>query len=121
MMAEFDLETLDDLAGYICDRSEAAVRERIAKLPDGAWSYEMHADGYETPIKLSATATVEGDGITVDYSGTSGVQPRGVGDRAPRAAGCDPERHARIRPCFGGGSRRHRCRFSQPACKRRRW
>ncbi len=78
MMAEFDLPSLDDLASHICDRSEAAVRERIATLPDGAWSYEMNADGYEAPITLNATATIKGNSITVDYTGTSSIQPRGV-------------------------------------------
>jgi N-methylhydantoinase B len=78
MMDEFGLTSLDELGRYICDRSEAAVRERIAALPNGSWSYTMNADGYESPITLSATTTIDGDGVTVDYSGTSPVQPRGV-------------------------------------------
>ena len=78
MMDEFDLDALDSLADAICDRSEAAVRARIAELPQGSWRYEMDADGYETPIKLAATTTISADGITVDFSGTSPVQSRGV-------------------------------------------
>ncbi|MFT5510806.1 MAG: 5-oxoprolinase (ATP-hydrolyzing) [Hyphomicrobiaceae bacterium] len=78
MMAEFGLDTLDQLADHICERSEAAVRERIAALPNGTWNYEMNADGYETPITLAASTTVDGTNITVDYTGTSPVQPRGV-------------------------------------------
>ena len=71
MMDEFGLASLDSLADYICSRSEAAVRARIAELPNGSWSYEMMADGYEQPITLSATTTISDDGITVDYAGTS--------------------------------------------------
>jgi len=78
MMKEFDLDTLDELANHICDRSEAAVRERIAALPDGAWSYEMIADGYESPITLAAKTTISGNAIVVDFTGTSPIQPRGV-------------------------------------------
>jgi 5-oxoprolinase (ATP-hydrolysing) len=78
MMDEFGLETLDGVADHICGRSEAAVRERIAALPDGAWTYEMKADGYVEPITLVATTTKDSTGITVDFTGTSLVQPRGV-------------------------------------------
>lgn len=78
MMDEFGLETLDELAAHICERSEAAVRERIAALPRGSWSYEMTADGYEEPIVLKATMTVNEDGVIIDYYGTSPVQRRGV-------------------------------------------
>ncbi len=78
MMDEFSLDTLDELAAHICGRSEAAVRSRIAELPEGSWSYEMTADGYEEPIVLKATTHVGGDSITVDYAGTSPVQRRGV-------------------------------------------
>jgi 5-oxoprolinase (ATP-hydrolysing) len=78
MMNEFGLDTLDDLADQICGRSEAAVRERIAALPAGSWSYEMTVDGYEQPIKLVATTTVSDDGILVDFTGTSPAQSRGV-------------------------------------------
>ena len=78
MMDEFGLDNLDELADHVCDRSEQAVRGRIADLPDGQWSFEMVADGYNQPITLCATTTIEGDGITVDYAGTSPVQQRGV-------------------------------------------
>lgn len=78
MMDEFRLSSLDGLADYICERSEAAVRARIAELPDGEWSYDMMADGYETEIRLAATLRKQGDSITIDYDGTSPVQPRGV-------------------------------------------
>ena len=78
MMDEFALASLDELAGYICTRSEAAVRARIAELPNGSWSYEMMADGYEQPTTLRATTTIADDGIVVDYDGTSAVQRRGV-------------------------------------------
>ena len=78
MMDEFRLTSLDGLANYICERSEAAVRARIAELPDGEWSYDMMADGYESEIKLAATLKKQGESITIDYDGTSPVQPRGV-------------------------------------------
>ncbi|MCB1510169.1 MAG: hydantoinase B/oxoprolinase family protein, partial [Hyphomicrobiaceae bacterium] len=65
MMDEFALDTLDDLADHICSRSEAAVRARISALADGAWSYQMTVDGYESAVTLAAKTTVSGDDILV--------------------------------------------------------
>lgn len=78
MMREFGLASLDHLAEHVCSRSEAAVRAEIANLPAGSWSHTMTVDGYEQPITLSATTTVSADGVTVDYTGTSPVQNRGI-------------------------------------------
>ena len=78
MMSEFDLDDLDDLSAYICERSEATVREEIAALPKGSWSNTMVTDGYDSPIELTATVTVSDEGIHVDYTGTSPVAARGI-------------------------------------------
>ena len=78
MMDEFGLDNLDDLGGYICDRSEAAVREEIRKLPQGTWTNTMITDGYDQPIALTGTVTVSDAGIHVDYTGTSPFSGRGI-------------------------------------------
>jgi N-methylhydantoinase B len=78
MMEEFGLADLDHLAAYICSRSEAAVREEIARLPQGTWRYEMTIDGYEAPVTLSATTTISEGGIHVDFTGTSPMSGRGI-------------------------------------------
>lgn len=78
MMDEFDLDSLDELGAYICERSEAAVRQAIAALPQGSWTNEMTTDGYDEPIKLVATATVGDESIHVDYSGTDAAIERGI-------------------------------------------
>lgn len=78
MMESFGLEDLDELAAHICDRSEAAVRAEIARLPKGSWSASMTVDGYDEPVTLSATTTVSESGIHVDYAGTSPASGRGI-------------------------------------------
>ncbi len=78
MMDEFGIETLDRLADDICVRSEKAVRAEIAKLPDGAYRNHMRIDGFDAPVDLVATMTIEGDHIAVDYDGTSPMQRHGV-------------------------------------------
>lgn len=78
MMEEFGIETLDQLADHICERSREAVLTEIAKLPKGTWTNEMVVDGYDAPVTLAATLTVSEDGIHVDYTGTSPQAARGI-------------------------------------------
>jgi len=78
MMEEFGIETLDELADHICERSREAVLAEIGKLPKGSWSNEMVVDGYDAPVTLKATLTVSEDGIHVDYTGTSPQSARGI-------------------------------------------
>lgn len=78
MMEEFGIETLDELADHICERSRQAVLAEIGKLPKGTWSNEMMVDGYDSPVTLKATLTVSEDGIHVDYTGTSPQSARGI-------------------------------------------
>lgn len=78
MMTEFELETLDELAAHILEKSRAAVLAEIARLPKGSWSNTMVTDGYDEPIVLSATTTITDTGIHVDYTGTSKATRRGI-------------------------------------------
>lgn len=78
MMDEFGIETLEALADFIIERSQAAVLEKIATLPDGKWSYEMTIDGYDKPLTLKACLTKSPEGILVDYEGTSPSVVRGI-------------------------------------------
>src|SRR5439155_10443116 len=48
----------------------------IAELPDGAYEAEDHLEddggGAERDLRLRVTARVEGDGLTLDFTGTDG-------------------------------------------------
>ena len=50
MMDEFGLDDLDELAEYICERSEAAVRERISGAAEWLLVAIPGDDGYDEPI-----------------------------------------------------------------------
>jgi len=78
MMEEFGIDTLDTLAGHICDHSRAAVLAEIAKLPKGTWHSTMMVDGYDAPVTLAAALTISDDGIHVDYTGTSAASKFGI-------------------------------------------
>ncbi|WP_158971551.1 hydantoinase B/oxoprolinase family protein [Chachezhania sediminis] len=57
------------------DRSEAMMREEIARIPDGEYSFTDYVDGLgEDPeeIVLQLTVRVMGDEMEIDWTGTSG-------------------------------------------------
>ncbi len=78
MMAEFQLETLDDLAAHIFDKSRTATEAAIAALPPGTFRASIGSDGYEAPVTLQAAMTIGADSITVDFTGTSGLSGRAI-------------------------------------------
>jgi N-methylhydantoinase B len=78
MMEEFGIESLDQLADHVCDRSREAALAEIAKLPQGVWRNSMVVDGYDEPVTLSATLTISDTGIHVDFAGTSAASKFGI-------------------------------------------
>ncbi|WP_157218230.1 hydantoinase B/oxoprolinase family protein [Flavisphingomonas formosensis] len=78
MLDEFGLDGLDAIADYVIERSLAATRAEIARLPRGSWSNEMTIDGYDRPITLRATLTIAEDTVTIDYDGTDPAVQRGI-------------------------------------------
>ncbi len=78
LMGEFGLDSLDGLSDAIIRRSEAALRRAIAALPDGEYTSETTADGLDAPVRIKTKVVVAGDGVTVDYTGTSPQDPRGI-------------------------------------------
>ena len=78
MMDEFGLESIDPLADEIIARSERAMREAIRALPDGVYEHEVWSDGFEEPILIVATVTVDGEEIDIDFAGSSPQSRRGI-------------------------------------------
>ncbi|MFP6778078.1 MAG: hydantoinase B/oxoprolinase family protein, partial [Alphaproteobacteria bacterium] len=78
MMAEFSLETLDDLAEDILTRSRDAALAGIRKLPAGTYHNRLTMDGYDEPIELLAAMTISEDGVHVDFTGSSPVSNYGI-------------------------------------------
>jgi N-methylhydantoinase B len=77
-MDEFDLATVDPLADEIISRSEQAMRDAIAELPDGEYTNEVFSDGYEAPVKLRVTIRKQGDEMVVDWDGSSPESAYGI-------------------------------------------
>ncbi len=78
MLDDLGLEALDSVGAVILERSADAMRACIAALPNGAYQYSMTVDGYDTPVTLAAEVSVHDERIAVDFTGTSGVSPKGI-------------------------------------------
>jgi 5-oxoprolinase (ATP-hydrolysing)/N-methylhydantoinase A len=66
-MDEYGLGDLEALATVIQDRSEAAMREAIRRVPDGTYESEIWNDGMGTPERYRVRVEVRGDEIDVDF------------------------------------------------------
>lgn len=78
MMDEFGLGDLQALSDFIIDNSRAATKKRIAELTAGEYDYRMQVDGYDAPVTIAVTLRVEGEQLSADFEGTSGISPFGV-------------------------------------------
>ena len=55
LMAERGLEDLIPLAEELHARSEGAMRDAIARIPDGEYRHAVMTDGFEEPIRITST------------------------------------------------------------------
>jgi len=77
-MAEFGLTSIEPLADEIITRSERAMRDAIATVPDGVYTHTGQSDGFDAPVTLAVTITKKGDAMHVDWTGSSPASPRGI-------------------------------------------
>ena len=78
MMTEFALSDLSGISEFILTNSRAATLERINALTPGRAEGHMRIDGYAKPIDLCVSLSIEKDRILCDWSGTSGVDRKGI-------------------------------------------
>ena len=77
-LEEFDLTDIEALSDVILERTERAMRERIAALPDGDYGYHCEIDGFDAPVRIEVTVRVRGDELIVDYAGTAPTVDHGI-------------------------------------------
>lgn len=78
MMEEFGLADLSGIAAFILENSRRATLDRIAALPQKTAMGEMTVDGFDHPITLKVKISIEGDRIVSDFTGSSGVDKKGI-------------------------------------------
>ena len=74
MLEGNDLDSLDDLADEIIDRTERSMRDAIEKVPDGVYRAEGIIEQMEgrEDVVIRADVEVRGSDIIVDLEGSSG-------------------------------------------------
>src|SRR5262245_30997048 len=77
-MTEFGMDSVVPLADEVIARSERAMREAIARVPDGVYRNELTMDGYDQPVTLRVAIAVRGDTLHVDYAGSSPASDYGI-------------------------------------------
>ncbi len=77
-MDEFGMDVLDPVGDMIISHSRQAMLEEIRKLPAGQWHNSMRIDGYDEPVDLVCTLTIDDTGIDVDFAGTSPTASHGI-------------------------------------------
>ncbi len=77
-MQEFGLDSIDPLAEEIITRSERAMRGAIRTLPNGRYENESWSDGFDEPIRIKVTITIEDEDLFIDFDGSSPQSSRGI-------------------------------------------
>ncbi len=78
MVREFGLADLAGISDFILTNSRRATLERINALTPGTAKGQMRIDGYDRPIDLKVSLTIEKDRILCDWDGTSGLDKKGI-------------------------------------------
>jgi len=69
--ADYGAGAIDRIGEEILSRSENAMREAIAALPDGDYPAAIDVDGYQTATHIALTVRVRGEEMELDYAGSS--------------------------------------------------
>jgi len=78
MLDEYGLPDIEAVSALILDRTETAVRNAVRALPDGSYRNTITIDGFDAPLTIACAIIVDGDGLTVDYAGSSPQVDRGI-------------------------------------------
>jgi N-methylhydantoinase B len=70
-LEDYGLTDLRMVSREILTRSETAMRQAIAALPDGVSTYEVTADGYFEPFTLRVRIEIRGSDMFFDFAGSS--------------------------------------------------
>ena len=82
LFANYGITTLEAACSQVLDRSENTMRELLAKVPAGTYSFEDRMDDYgpgTDPIVMAVDITFDGKGeVTFDFSRSSDTVPAAI-------------------------------------------
>ena len=67
MMAEYQLEDLNELGEYIIETSRQAMLTEIGRLPAGTWHSTMRVDGVDEPLDIVTELNIDAQGVSVKF------------------------------------------------------
>jgi N-methylhydantoinase B len=70
-MDEHGIDSIDPLADAILSHSERAIRQQIARLPDGSYRHSIQIEGVDEPLTLACDVVIAGEQVRIDFGGTS--------------------------------------------------
>ncbi|MGH6816740.1 MAG: hydantoinase B/oxoprolinase family protein, partial [Hyphomicrobiaceae bacterium] len=76
-MDEYGIHDLEALAAVLQGRSEKAMREAIAAIPDGVYTHDVVNNPLGTPLRYPLAIAVKGDTVALDFAGAPAQLPQG--------------------------------------------
>lgn len=80
MLEEYGLTHIDDIAAAIFKASNDAALRELKLIPPGIYKGSVDSDGFDEQVSIQATITVTPEGVTVDYSGSTGQIRYGINE-----------------------------------------
>ncbi len=77
-MDEYKLDDLGPLSRAIIERTESAMRAKIALIPDGVYRNAIPVEGIDEPLRLECAVTIRGSDVLIDLEGTTGSVQRAI-------------------------------------------
>ena len=74
LCTKYGVGTIERCLEAFLDNAEDTMRQRIRELPDGEYYYEQYMDNSglsPEPLPIKMKLTIEGDGMTFDFTGSS--------------------------------------------------
>lgn len=70
ILDEYEMDDFVELTNEMEAYTERSLRSVVRELPDGSYPFSLDIDGIKRPVHLEVVATVDGDELIVDYTGS---------------------------------------------------
>jgi N-methylhydantoinase B len=77
-MSEYGLESIEPLADAILEQSERAIRDEIARLPQGTYRGRIELEGQDGPLQLACEVELRNGEVHADFTGSSNAIPYAI-------------------------------------------
>jgi len=91
LFRRYGREKMTEYFGHLHDYAERLARAEIRDIPDGTYEFTDHIDGLgkkPVPIVLKVKVIVAGDGVTIDWTGSSAQVKGGINSPLPFTKAC---------------------------------